>query len=474
MSMERRTKIVCTIGPASRELETLIRMGRAGMNVARLNFSHGALEEHAHFVKRLRLAGKRLGRSFGILQDLQGPRIRVGELPTTGIRLIPGHALVFTTAMSRAADDIPVTVETLHARVKKGTAILLDDGRMEVRVQRIEGRRIHTEVVRGGTLTSHKGMNIPGTDLRIEALTAKDRTDAVAGAKLGVDWAALSFVRSAKDILGLRRWLDRHGRTGKAVRIVAKIEKREAIDCLDEIIDAADAIMVARGDLGIETSLSEIPVLQKQIVEACRSRAVPVIVATELLSSMIRDSQPTRAEISDIANAAADHADAVMLSAESASGAHPVEAVSVMDAAIRSMEASRFDDLNPVPIPFPPRSAPEAVGATVRVLVEALGRPPIIVASASSRIAFEVSAFRPETAIHVLTSDAHLYRVLQLGWGLDPLLVPQTSTPSDMIRSGMLRLQKMKQLKKRQRVIVVSADSWKSFNTSPRVEIAHV
>jgi pyruvate kinase len=301
------------------------------MDVARLNFSHGTIEEHGRFVKRLRMAGARLDRSFGILQDLQGPRIRVGELPTAGIRLMAGGAAVFTTDSRPGVQEIPVTFSLLHANLVKGSRILLDDGTLEVRVERIDGRRIHTEVVTGGLLTSHKGMNFPGTNLLIDALTSKDRSDAVAGVKLGVDWIALSFVRSAQDVRGLRRILDRRGSTGKKIKIIAKIEKQEAVDHLEEILTVVDGVMVARGDLGIETALASVPVLQKQIVDACRAQAIPVIVATQLLASMVQNPQPTRAEVSDVANAVIDHADAVMLSAETASGMHPVEAIAIMD-----------------------------------------------------------------------------------------------------------------------------------------------
>lgn len=469
--MSKRTKIVCTIGPASKDPATLLKMGQAGMDVARLNFSHGTHEDHLHIFKRLGLVGKRLGRPFGILQDLQGPKIRVGDLPKEGVKLVAGKAAVFATGSDIRPEDIPVTLDSLHQDVKKGERLLLDDGLLEVLVQRVEGRRIITEVVQGGLLTSHKGLNLPGTKLRLPALSEKDRSDAVFGTKLGVDIVALSFVRSPEDVRDLRRLLDRRGPTGRRIRIAVKIEKQEAVDRFDDILPLVDAVMVARGDLGIETPASNVPVVQKQIIAACRSRSVPVIVATQMLDSMIRNPRPTRAEVSDVANAVADHADAVMLSGESATGAHPVEAVRVMADTIRAVEASHFDDLNPVDVTMP-RDVPEVVGATVRVVVEALGRPPVVIATASGRTARDVSSFRPEVPLYALTFDPNVQRFLRLVWGIEPYLMPRKKTPELMVKAGMAKLKAERKLKTGQRVIVVTGSPKGTPGSANRIEIA--
>lgn len=466
----KRTKIVCTVGPSCRDAETLFKMGQAGMDVARLNFSHGTYEEHTRLFKHLNLVGKRLGQPFGILQDLQGPKIRVGVLAKEGIKLVAGSQAVFATGSNVASGDIPVTLESLHQDTKKGERWLLDDGLLEVEVTRIEGRRIHTEVVQGGLLTSNKGLNLPTTKLRLPALSDKDRADAVFGAKLGVDYTALSFVRSPEDVKDLRRLLDRRGSNGKRIKIIAKIEKQEAVDRFEEILPLVDVVMIARGDLGIETPAARVPVIQKQLIAACRLQSKPVIVATQMLDSMIRNPRPTRAEVSDVANAVVDHADAVMLSGESASGVYPVEAVRAMSDTIKAIESSSFDNLNPVDLTSP-RNVPEVIGATVRVIVEALGRPSVVVATASGRTAIDTSAFRPEVSIHALTFDPHVQRLLRLVWGVEPYLLPRKKTPELMVSAGLQLLRSRKLLKAGQRVVIVTGSSSGKPGSANRIEI---
>ncbi|MBI4138799.1 pyruvate kinase [Candidatus Uhrbacteria bacterium] len=469
----KRTKIVCTIGPVSRDPSTLYRLGRAGMDVARLNFSHGTHEDHARIVKNLALAGKRLGQPFGILQDLQGPKIRVGDLPKEGVKLVAGKRAVFATGSDLLSGDIPVTLQTLHQDVKKGERILLDDGLLEVTIERVEGRRIFTEVVQGGTLTSHKGFNLPGTKLRMPALSEKDRADAVFGTTLGVDFVALSFVRSPQDVKDLRQLLDRRGPAGKRIRIAVKIEKQEAVDRFAEILPLVDVVMVARGDLGIETPAASVPVVQKQIIAACREHAVPVIVATQMLDSMIKNPRPTRAEVSDVANAVIDHADAVMLSGESATGAHPVEAVKIMSDTIAATEASRFDDLQAVDLTAP-RDVPEVIGATVRVIVEALGGAPVVIATATGRTAQEVSSFRPEAPIFAWTFDPHVQRLLRLAWGVEPRLLPRKKTPELMAKAAIEHLKKERKLKHGQRVVIVTGSPSGKPGTANKIEIVKI
>lgn len=443
------------------------------MDVARLNFSHGTHEDHARLVKTLGLVGKRLGRPFGILQDLQGPKIRVGDLPKEGIKLVSGKRAVFSTGSDLLPGDIPVTLQSLHQDVKKGESILLDDGLLEVKIEKVEGRRIFTEVVQGGLLTSHKGFNLPGTKLRLPALSEKDRDDAIFGTKLGVDFMALSFVRSPEDVKDLRAILEKRGPAGRKIRIVVKIEKQEAVDRFSEILPLVDAVMVARGDLGIETPAANVPVIQKQLIAACRERAVPVIVATQMLDSMIRNPRPTRAEVSDVANAVIDHADAVMLSGESATGVNPVGAVKIMSETIEVCEASHFDDLKDVNFTAP-RDVPEVIGATVRVVVEALGGAPVVIATASGTTAREISSFRPEVPLYACTFDPHVQRVLRLVWGIEPYLLSKKKTPELMAKAGIELLRKERKLKHGNRVVVVTGSPSGKPGSANKIEILKI
>ena len=406
---------MCTIGPASHDVSTMVALGKAGMDVARLNFSHGTHADHRQLYSRLQQAGKKLGRPFTILQDLQGPKIRVGNLPKEGVKLVAGKSAVFSTSTFPKPGDIPVTLHRLHHDVQVGEHLLFDDGLLEVIVRKVDGSRIVTEVITGGVLLSHKGLNLPGTSLHIPALSKKDRDDAVFGASLGVDFVALSFVRSAEDVKGLRKLL-LSTRGGKMTRIIAKIEKREALENFGKILPLIDAVMVARGDLGIETPAAQVPVVQKQLIDACRELGKPVIVATQMLDSMQRNPRPTRAEISDVANAVADHADAVMLSGETASGQYPVEAVSIMSETIRNMEATSYDDLNPLRIPFPTDEV-HGCSLSARLLVDALRLQHVVVMGTES-MAMALSSFRPEVQIHAIAKDARQARQWQLSWGI--------------------------------------------------------
>lgn len=436
MSLIKRTKIVCTIGPASNQVSTMVALGQAGMDVARLNFSHGTHDDHRELYKRLQTAGKKLGRPFTILQDLQGPKIRVGNLPKEGVKLQAGKAAVFTTSAFPRPGDIPVTLHRLHHDVKVGEHLLFDDGLLEVIVRKIDGSRIHTEVITGGILLSHKGLNLPGTSLHIPALSKKDREDAIFGASLGVDYIALSFVRSAEDVKGLRALLQKT-KGGKDIRIIAKIEKREALEHFSKILPLVDGIMVARGDLGIETPAAEVPVVQKQIIEACREIGKPVIVATQMLDSMQRNPRPTRAEVSDVANAVADHADAVMLSGETASGQYPVDAVKIMTETIQNMEATTFDDLNPLHIGFPTDEY-HAISLSTRLLVDALKLQHIFI-QGDEQFVRTVSSFRPEAVLHALVKDSHVSRVLQLSWGVCGHVFKGASIPMSLLREAGIR-----------------------------------
>ncbi len=460
--METKTKIVCTLGPASKDVRTLTRMGRAGMDVVRLNFSHGTHEDHERLIRNVRLAEKQSGKRFTLIQDLQGPKIRVGNLPEKGVRLAKGATVVFTTSSSPGEEEIPVTLARLHRDVKKGEVFLFDDGKMEGRVSRVVGQRIHVEVVRGGVLLSHKGLNIPESHLRIPALSEKDRKDVRFGVKMGVDYVALSFVRSAEDVRALRRMLDTAGSAGKRIRIIVKIEKREAVDRFDEILRRTDAVMIARGDLGIELPAQEVPVIQKDLIERCRRSGIPVIVATQMLESMISSPLPTRAEVSDVANAVADHADAVMLSGESAVGQNPVQAVQMMNETIRAMEASRFDDQERIEIP---ESEAPALGPTLHVLSESTGRPPILFVIQDDGLLHDIARERIESAMFFCTTDELLARQVQLRWGIETVLM---SKKKDRVGAAIDAVRSLRRLKAKQTHIVLTEHGEESVSIEVR------
>ncbi|MEK7116259.1 MAG: pyruvate kinase, partial [Patescibacteria group bacterium] len=469
----KRTKIICTIGPATNALETLVLLGKAGMDVARLNFSHGTHADHRTIFDRLVRAGKKLGQPFGILQDLQGPKIRVGDLRKEGVTLIAGRRAIFTTSSHPEDGDIPVTLSSLHDDVNPREHLLLDDGLLDVEVRRVEGRRIFCEVVTGGVLTSHKGLNLPGTSLRIPALSIKDKEDAAFGVKMGVDFVALSFVRSAADVKGLRALLDRQGEKGKKIHLIAKIEKKEAVDRFDDILPHVDGIMIARGDMGIEMPADHVPVIQKQLISRCRERGVPVIVATQMLDSMTRNPRPTRAEVSDVANAVADHADAVMLSGETATGSFPVQTVALMAQTIETMERSAFDDVRTLAL-GESTDVNYALGASVRLLVDALHHAPVCVVTASGRTARILSSMRPETTIFALTSDSHIARTLRLVWGVESHVVNTQKTAEMQIQKALHALCATKRIKKGETIIAVSGSDTFPKNFIKRIEIVRV
>ncbi|MBI4252701.1 pyruvate kinase [Candidatus Uhrbacteria bacterium] len=345
------TKIVCTIGPASEKTAVLKQLMRSGMNMARLNFSHGTYRSHAKLIKNIRASAKALREPITILQDLQGPRIRIGEVAEEGVVIKKGQAVVIVPQKEYKSGDKPLMLPThypqLASDLKKGQHILIADGAMDVRVTKIFGLHMTCTVVVGGTVHSHKGMNIPASRLSVPSITAKDKEDLAFGVKQKVDYVALSFVRSADDVKKLRSLLKRHAqktRSAASIGIISKIERREAVRNFDEILEVSDGIMVARGDLGIEIPAQKVPIIQKQLIEKCIAAHKPVIVATQMLESMIANRRPTRAEVSDVANAVIDRTDAVMLSGESATGKYPVETVQMMARIAKETEESRYDD----------------------------------------------------------------------------------------------------------------------------------
>jgi pyruvate kinase len=430
----RRAKIVCTLGPATEPAETVMKLLERGMDVARLNFSHGTHEDHARAIERVRAASRELVRPVAILQDLQGPKIRTGPLKAgrAGVTVKAGDEIVITTEEEVLGDErlVSTTYRHLAEDVRPGDRLLVDDGLLEFRVLRTDGVRVTAEVVEGGLLKEHKGINLPGVPLRVEALSDKDRADLRFGVEHGVDYVALSFVRIADDVISTRRALQEMGRV---VPIVAKIEKPEAIENLDAIVEAADGIMVARGDLGVEVPAERVPTLQKSIVHKGNQAGKPVIIATQMLESMIDHPRPTRAEANDVANAVWDGADAVMLSAETASGRFPLLAVQTMDRIVREAEHNFFlSRPRPVEPPSPPVPFNDvAASAAVRAALDA-GAACIACFTVGGTTARLLSRYRPHVPIVAFSPDQRIRRRMALYWGVKPRIMEPIRDPDVM------------------------------------------
>jgi pyruvate kinase len=414
----RRTKILATLGPASREPAVLDRLIAAGLDAVRLNFSHGTQDAHRETYQRVRDAAARAGRPIAILQDLQGPKIRIGVVK--GQMPVPtGSTLTITTRRVEGADGVvPTEFKSLPRDVKCGDTVLLDEGRISLRVREIQGEDVVCDVEDGGTLSSNKGINVPDAALTAAAMTEKDAADARFGLELGVDFVALSFVRRAQDVEDLRALMRQLGRV---VPIVAKIEKPQAIDALDEIVAVADGVMVARGDLGIEVPLEMIPAHQKKIIARANHAGKLVITATQMLESMTENPIPTRAEITDVANAVLDGTDAVMLSGETAVGKYPVEAVKRMASIAETCEETLYPFASPVRGPHP-REA-ELTSALCRLAGQAcreIGAKVATVVTKSGATAMLLSDERPRPPILALSPDEAVLRRLALYWGVIP------------------------------------------------------
>ncbi|RPI02647.1 MAG: pyruvate kinase [Ignavibacteriae bacterium] len=413
-----KTKIICTLGPASQSVDQLVDLIDAGMDVARLNFSHGTHEDHLASMQHVHEARIRTGEHIAILQDLCGPKIRTGKLRNNSILLKEGAAFQFT--IDEIAGDehrVSTTYRELPEDVQAGDTILLDDGKMSLRVVSKTERDVECTVVNGGILKEHKGMNLPGVTLSTPSLTEKDIDDLKFGLDHDVDYVALSFVRSAQDIRHLRTVICQH--TKLRVPIVAKIEMKEAIDAIDSIIAETDAVMVARGDLGVEMMPEDVPILQKMIVRKCNEAGVPVIIATQMLESMIENPRPTRAEASDVANAVLDGADAVMLSAETSVGKHPVETVITMDRIICRAEIRKHDHLSIKQVPAEiQENVFDAIARSACVLARQVNAAAIVPITHSGATAVKISKYRPESKIVAVTSDERILRSLNLIWSV--------------------------------------------------------
>jgi pyruvate kinase len=417
----RHSKIVCTIGPASRSPRILERLVQAGMDVARLNFSHGSHLDHAQSIALLRATGVKLEKPLAILADLQGPKIRTGPLEGgTSVQLRAGERFTITTAkVPGDATRVSTTFRALPKEVHRGNRILLSDGLIELRVEKVRDQEVICEIVNGGSLGQNKGINLPGVKLRVPALTSKDRQDLAFALKQGANYIAVSFVRTPEDVLAAKALIRR---AGKDTPVIAKLEKPEAIENLDQIIRVSDGVMVARGDLGVEMSPEKVPVVQKTIINRARQFRRPVITATQMLESMTENPRPTRAEASDVANAIFDGSDAVMLSAETASGKYPVEAVSMMARIIEEAEGS-IDEF-PRPAPQEKLKVAETIAELVCHASRELHMKVIAVFTHSGFTARLVSRYRPLVPIVAFSPEAETRRRMALIWGVLPRSIP--------------------------------------------------
>jgi pyruvate kinase len=448
--MIRRTKIVCTIGPASDTEEMIAKLIAAGMNVARVNFSHGTPEYQRELVRKIKRVRKALNKPVAILQDLQGPKIRVGIIENGFVQLQPGQEFVLTSeSVSGDQNRASVSLKTLPHEIKTGHPILLADGNIELRVEKVVPPEIHCRVIVGGQLSSHKGINLPGSEVHVDSLTTKDREDIVIGLEEAVDAIALSFVRNASDILACRTIIKAH--CGD-VPIIAKIEKHEAVDNIDSIVAASQAVMVARGDLGVEIDLEKVPLVQKSIIHKCNALGKPVITATQMLQRMIDNPRPTRAEATDVANAILDGTDAVMLSEETAIGKYPSEAVMMMDRIARSAE-SALDELKFENIPIEAGTG-NAISRASYFIAKEIGAAAIITPTWSGSTACLVSRFRPKQPILATTPNEAALDFLSLCWGVIPVPIPPSDTLEDMIRFSIQAAQRAGHVESGQRVII--------------------
>ncbi len=456
----RRTKIVCTIGPATSSEERLEQLIRAGMNVARVNFSHGTQPEHALVIERIRTTSARLGHAIAILQDLQGPKIRTGTLEGgQPVLLVDGARVTITTRdVEGNAETISTTYKQLPQDVKEGDRILLDDGLLELRVLGSDATEVECLVVHGGPLKEHKGINLPGVAVSAPALTEKDRDDLKFGVSQGVDYVALSFVRRPEDLLEARALIrqlqvEKVGeRAQVSIPLIAKLEKPEAVARLDEILDVVDGVMVARGDLGVEMPPEKVPLIQKRIIAACNDRGLPVITATQMLESMITHPRPTRAEASDVANAIFDGTDALMLSAETATGSYPIEAVQMMVRIAQETEADPRSARQPQCQYLTPA---HAVSHAARALAEEASVQAIVVFTRSGASAHLISTDRPRTPILAYTPSEYVYRQLALWWGVWPHRIDLQETTEELIARVDHRLQEDNLVSRGEHVVIM-------------------
>jgi len=428
--LQKKAKIIATIGPASRSKEMLWKLYQAGANVFRLNFSHGTHEDHLKTISWIRELNEEKGSNICMLQDLQGPKIRTNMIEGDAVDVEKGAFIQIAAGdFVGNAQRISTTYQTIAEDVKVGETILIDDGNLELKVVEVANGEVKAQFINGGVLKSRKGINMPESDLSVPSLTEKDEKDLIFGIEQGVDWIALSFVRTAKDILDLKKTIKD---SGKNIGVIAKIEKPEAVENMDAIIEATDALMVARGDLGVEVDMEKVPLIQKELVEKCNQASKPVIIATQMMESMIKNPRPTRAEANDVANGILDGADVVMLSAETAAGDYPLQAVESMTKIIKNVEANAefiYHKFHPIEAESENNITMSLLFSACRV-AEHTQSTAIVSMSGSGFSAFEIAKHRPKSNLFVFTPDKLLVTKLSLVWGVKAFLYDEEEVSS--------------------------------------------
>ncbi|MDQ1485331.1 MAG: pyruvate kinase [Actinomycetota bacterium] len=450
--MSRRAKIMCTLGPATYSAEAINDLVAAGMDVARLNLSHGTQDDHETVYQHVRAAADRSGRAVGILVDLQGPKIRLGRIAGGAVQLVPGDEFTITTEQVPGSKTlVSTTYAGLPGDVTPGLQILIDDGRVCLEVLSVEGPRVRTKVIEGGVISDHKGINVPGAALSVPALSEKDVDDLRWGLRIGADMVALSFVRSADDFDAVAKIMDDEGRR---VPVIAKIEKPQAVDRLDEIVDAFDGIMIARGDLGVEMPLEQVPIVQKRAIALARRNAKPVIVATQMLESMISASRPTRAEVSDCANAVLDGADALMLSGETSVGAHPAGTVATMARIIATVEGEALETIPEVP--GKPGAKGGAIAQAAAIVGADLDARYLVAFTETGDSARRLARYRSPIPLLAFTPVPSTRSQLALSWGVETFLVPSVSHTDQMVRQVDRALLELERCQQGELVVIVA------------------
>ncbi len=448
----QNTKFVCTLGPASEDKKTIEKLIHAGMDVARLNFSHGNYDHHAMIIKNLREVAKNIGVPLAIMQDLQGPKIRIGNIKDEGIKVKKGETVVLTCGQPKA-NKIPVQYKNLYKDVKRNSILLIDDGLVELKVQMVKGKDIYCVCKNNGLIKKNKGINLPNGKITTKAITPKDKKDLEFGLKQGIDYVALSFVREAKDILEVKKIIG-----NKNVKVIAKIERPQAVENLDEIIRVSDALMVARGDLGMEIGPEKVPIVQKEMIRKCNLAGKPVITATQMLQSMIDSPQPTRAEVSDVANAIFDNTDAIMLSNETAVGQYPVKAVKIFAKVAQTVEK----ELKKHGQLLPPRKVNnevdyyDALGFETCQLADATNSKHIVVFTISGKSAKYISKHRSYISTIVITPNEKVKNQLALLWGLNDIVIGNVSS-KNYLEDIKNIIKKYPSVKKGQKVVILHA-----------------
>lgn len=470
----RKTKIVATLGPASNSPEKLRELIKAGVDVFRLNMSHGTLAEHLQTIKNIRAAGKEAGREAAILQDLCGPKVRVGAMKGGAIDLKTGQEIIVTTeSVLGTAEMFSTQYDKLAQDVKPSDRILLDDGAIALKATRVDGNKVYCLVCNGGILKDHKGMNLPGVKISTPSVTQKDMNDLRAGLEAGVDFAALSFVRHPDDLAGVRQAIQA---SGKTTQIIAKIEKPEALEHLDAIIQTADGLMVARGDLGVEMNVADVPMIQKDIILRSNERDKYVITATQMLESMTHNPMPTRAEVSDVANAIIDGTDAIMLSGETAAGEFPVETVKMMDEIARRTE-EYFNHHRPdwnwqrVNLRHPVQ---DAIGHAASKIVDDVAISAVAAFTATGGTALFLSKSRPWAPILAFTKTEEAYRRMRLFWGVEPVLMPEIKGREDLRAKAQEYIRYNKLAPAGRRVLFILGTNFGQVGATDALEVATV